>query len=114
MCPYFVLTGHPQTLNESNDFGQRVLEACDAAAKKDGKAALLNVSTDGVSCEVQSNLLLTIRYLNGEINYVALADTNHNVKNARYQMIGGSSPAVFGSFVFDPWLLKQTKIYENF
>ena len=113
MCPYFVLTGHPQTLNELNDFGQRVLEACDAAAKKDGKAALLNVSTDGVSCEVQSNLLLTIRYLNSEINYVALADTNHNVKNARYQMIGGSSPAVFGCFVFDPWLLKLAKISQK-
>ena len=113
MCPYFFLTGHPQTLNELNDFGQRVLETCDAAAKKDGKAALLNVSTDGVSCEVQSNLLLTIRYLNSEINYVALADTNHNVKNARYQMIGGSSPAFFGCFVFDPWLLKLAKISQK-
>ena len=56
-----------------------MLEACDAVGTKDRNATLLNVSTDGVSCEVQSNLLLGICNLNGKINYMALADINHNV-----------------------------------
>ena len=114
MCPYFALIGHPQTLNEHTSFCETVLEACDVAAKKAGNAALLNISTDGVSCEVQSNLQLNLCYLNGKINYLALADTTPNVKNARYQLIGGSSAAVFGWFVLDPWLLKLARFCKHF
>ena len=33
-------------------------------------------------------------------------DTNHNVKNSRYEIIGGSCATIMESYVFYPWLLK--------
>ncbi len=52
-------------------------------------------------------------YLDGKINYVALPDTNHNVKNSRYQLIGGSSPASIGAYVFDPALIRLAKVNQK-
>ena len=37
---------------------------------------------------------------------MAIINTNNNVKNSRYQIIGGSCSAIMGFYVFDPWLLK--------
>ena len=106
LCPYFTLAGLPQLVNENNDFGTEVMIACEEAAKIVGNVAVLNGSTDGVSCEVQWNLTVTQEFLDGKKNYISVPDTNHNVKNSRYQLIGGSSAAVMGRYVFDPWLLK--------
>ena len=65
MCPYLVLGGRSQSINENNDFGTLMMEACVAAAKEDGNAVILNSSTDGVSCEVQWNLSVTNDYIEG-------------------------------------------------
>ena len=113
MCPYFVLVGLPQTLNQSNDFGEMVINSCNTAVLEDGNSAIINESTDGVSCEVEWNKKLTLDYLDGKKNYISLPDTNHNVKNSRYQLIGGSSAATIGSFVFDPWLLKEAGVAKE-
>ena len=45
--------------------------------------------------------------MTGEIDWSALLDPNHDNKNTRYQLIGGSGtiPACIGKFVFDPFLL---------
>ena len=59
-----------------------------------------------VSCEVQGNLEEMLEYLDEEHGHVSLPDTNHDIKNSRYQLIGGSSPAVLGRYCFDPWLIK--------
>ena len=75
------------------------------ATEKVGNAVLLNHSTDGVSCEVQWNLDQLKSFLQGKSNQLALTDTNHNAKNLRYQLIGGSSVASIGKFAVDPWLL---------
>ncbi len=48
-----VLAGLPQKVNENNDFGQLVVDACLIVEKDDGNVVLLNQTTDGVSCEVQ-------------------------------------------------------------
>ena len=50
MCPYYTLAGLPQTINENNDWGNTVMEACEAAATEVGNFQLLNTTTDGVSC----------------------------------------------------------------
>ena len=71
MSPYFVLSGLPQSINENNDFGTRMLEVCNSAAVKDGNAVVLNTSTDGVSCEVQDNKSLTMKYLVGKSNQLS-------------------------------------------
>ena len=82
MCPYLVIVGQTQTLNEDNDFCVTVLEACDIATRQSRGAVLINVPTDGVSCEVECNFGIIVRYLNGQINYLDFTDTKHNVKNA--------------------------------
>ena len=113
MCPYITLVGRPQSINENNDFGTTVIAACVTACNEDGNAVVLNTTTDGVSSEVQWNLRVMIAFLSGAANYVSLPDTNHNVKNARYQLIGGSSCAVIGSYVIDPWYLKLASISQK-
>ncbi len=98
--PYYTLVGQPQTINEQSTFGCEVVKACLRATIEDGNAILLNTNTDGVSTEVQWNKEVMLDYLDGKINHVSLPDTNHNVKNSRYQLIGGSSPASIGAYVF--------------
>jgi hypothetical protein len=105
ISPYFVLCGLPQTINDSNDYTERVIKYCNQAAKSDANIAVLNASTDGVSCEVEFNKICTLKYLDGKSNTISLPDTNHNVKNLRYQLIGGSSAATLGHYCFDPYML---------
>ena len=107
MSPYFILGGIGQTINDSNDWGKDVMKVCVESAKKAGNAVALNHSTDGVPCEVKWNYDVTISYLYGKSNELALTDTNHNKKNKRYQLAGGSSVASIGRFAFDPWLLSM-------
>jgi hypothetical protein len=113
MCPYFTLVGRPQTINENNDFGKIVMDACVTACNKGGGSVVLNTTTDGVASKVQWNLLVMVGFLSDSMNYVSLPDTNHNVKNTRYQLIGGLSCAVIGSYVLDPWYLKMANIHQK-
>ena len=113
VCLYFVLVGRPQTLNENNDLCATVIKAYHIAAIQSRGAVLLNVATDGVSCEVGCNFGIIVQYLNDEINYLALTDTNQKVKNARYQIIGTSSDGVLGENVFEPWLLRLANIVQQ-
>ncbi len=66
-----------------------------------------------MSPEVQWNKEVMLDYINGKINYMSLPDTNHNVKNSRYQLIGGSSPALIGAYVFDPALIGLAKVNQK-
>ncbi len=100
-CPYYTLVGRPQTINQQSTFGLEVVNAC--------LRATMNTTTDGVSTEVKWNKEVTLDYIDGKINYVSLPDTNHNVKNSRYQLIGGSLPASISAYVFDPTLIRLAK-----
>ncbi len=113
MCPYFTLVGRPQTVNENNDFKKTVMDACVTACNEDSSSVVLNTTTDGVASKVQWYLCVIIGFLSGSMNYVSLTDTNHNVKNARYQLIGGSLCAVIGSYILDPWYLMMVDIHQN-
>jgi hypothetical protein len=86
MCPYFTLASLPQTVNKSNTFGEYILDACLAAAKTVQNVALLNQTTDGVSCEVQWNLTRMKSYLERASNHISVPDPNHNLKNLRFQI----------------------------
>ena len=55
MWTYFVLTGNPQTINYSNEFGQVALDICEEVENQDGNEVILNGSTGGVSWEVEWN-----------------------------------------------------------
>ncbi len=111
--PYYTLVGQPQTNNEPNTFGSEVVKACLHATIEDGNTILLNTTTDRVSTEVQWNKEVMLDYINGKINYVSLLDTNHDVKNSRYQLIGGSSPASIGAYIFDPALIRLAKVNKK-
>jgi hypothetical protein len=112
VSPYLIFAGVPQTINENNSFASDILATVTKAADMIGNVAVLNDSTDGVSCEVKSNYDQIGKYLKGETNQLSFPDTNHNVKNYRYQEIGGSGfvPAVIGNFIFDVMLLKMAGV----
>lgn len=109
ISPYLVLNGLPQSINENNDFPSVCIQACIEAAKAMKNVAFLNSSTDGVSCEVQNNLQLTLKYLHGKADQVSLPDPNHNNKNQCYQYIGGSGAAgaSIGYYVVDPYFVAR-------
>jgi hypothetical protein len=111
--PYYSLVGHQQTINEQSTFGSKEVMASLRATIEDGNAFLLNTTTVGVYTEVQWNLSVMLDYIDGKINYVSLPDTNHNVKNSRYQLIGGSSPASIIAYVFDPALIRLAKVNQK-
>ena len=71
---------------------------------------MLNTSSDGVSCDMDNNKKMNINYLDGDSNTVAGTDNKHNNKNARGQMVTGSSPSSLGRFVIDPWQLKEAGV----
>ena len=75
-----------------------VQHACELAAQKDGNACLLNVSSDGASCDVDNNMKINLDYLSGMSNTFAVVDNKHNNKNARGQAVTGTSPSSIGSF----------------
>ena len=113
MCPYLVLVGQPQSINLNSTFGSMVISLCESAAEKSGNTVVLNQSTDGVSCEVEYNLDMICGYLQGKHDHTALPDTNHNIKNQRYQYIGGSSPASIGHYVFDSFMLVEAGVSKE-
>ena len=59
---------------------------------------LLNNLTDGVSCETSWNIQTIMKYLEGNINNLSFSDTNQNVKNCHYQLLGVSFAAVIGLY----------------
>ncbi len=53
----------------SPSYPDSVQHGCEVAAAKDGNACLLDVSTDGVSCDVDSNKKINLDYLCGRSNW---------------------------------------------
>lgn len=113
MCPYLCVQGRPQTVNDTSDYGSSITAACKEAAQRDGNTVVLNTSTDGVYCETVANKSINIEFLEGKRDDVALVDTNHNGKNKRYQLFGGSSPESIGRYVFDSYLLVLAKVEQE-
>ena len=48
--------------------------------------------------------------MSGDICYVGLIYTNHNMKNNRYQMIGGSCAEIIGVYLCDIGLLQAAVV----
>eukprot|EP00978_Attheya_sp_CCMP212_P019618 scaffold55228_cov62-Attheya_sp.AAC.11 len=46
----------------------------------------------------------------GKSNILGLGDPNHNAKNSRYQMIGGSWAT---TTIMDPWILKSPGVPQE-
>lgn len=113
MCPYFTVGALPQSNNDVNDWGAGIIDACTSAADEAKNAVLLNVATDGVSCETAQNLRQVCGFLTGDSNVLAIVDTNHNVKNCRGQLVGGGSATSIGKYVIDPSLFKLADVTKE-
>ena len=73
MCPYLILAGVPQTINVSNSWRAKIIEACEAASSAADNTAFFNDSTDGVSCETKQSFDQICDYLIGKkISYLIL------------------------------------------
>lgn len=113
MCPYLVVAGNAQTVNESNLFGKRMVTLSQEVTKSIRNSAVLNQTTDGVSCEVQWNMQTLLDYLDGLTNVCSLPDPNHNAKCCRFQLVGGSCAACIGNYVVDPFLLQEAGVAKE-
>ena len=52
------------------------------------------------------NYTLCVDYLRGKTSHIYLPESNQDIKNLRYQLIGGSYPASFGFYAFDLYILE--------
>ena len=74
---------------------------------------LLNHSIDRVSYDTRWNINTIIRYFEGKRNYLSFPDTNPNVKNSHYQLVGVSCAAIIDFYCFDPRILKMTVVAKD-
>ena len=105
--PYFVIGGQPQGINAVTSFNDRVTRTCLKVCHQLDSISLISVAADGVGCDAKFIRKQLILFLGGKVNHVGLVDTNHNYKNLRYQVIGGSSVLIMGDYVIDPQMLSM-------
>ena len=106
MPPYILIYGIPQTNNERNNFIKVSQDACTNSCESLEDMRFLKSSVDGVPCESIMIHKELLNYMSGDVFYVGLIDTNQNVKNNRYQMIGGSCASILGGYVYGIGLLQ--------
>jgi hypothetical protein len=113
MCPYLVLAGNAQTINESNDFAKWIIKLCQQASVQVGNCIVLSQSTDRVLGKVEWNKHTVSDFLAGDCNVCTLPKPNHNAKIGHYQQFGGSCAAVIGHYVINLWLLLEAGVVHE-
>jgi hypothetical protein len=103
--PYFVLGGQPQGINAVTSFNTRVTDVCLKVCQQLEGVSFISTSADGVGCDARFIRKQLVLFLSGVLNHVGLVDSNHNYKNFRYQVIGGSCVLVLGNYIIDPQML---------
>ncbi len=93
ISPFVQVSARPQTNNETSDFNKDVAKAmvkAESVLRKDGyQVSFACCANDGVSCDSKFVHETLGDFLKGNISYSAHTDTNHNVKNSRYQLVVG-------------------------
>ena len=116
--PYKQLMARPQTKNENSDFNEVCCEAVVKAEKilraKGYNFSFAGSANDGVSCDSNFVRMGIENFLDGKKDYLCVTDTNHNVKNARYQaIIGGNAVKTIGNCLIDTGMLKLLGINQE-
>jgi hypothetical protein len=111
---FSVLVGQPQSINMASCFNENVATVVDRVAKETGMFQLASVSADGVGCDNRGMFSTLFSFLRGKKRYVGIIDPNHNAKNHRYQIFGGSSSTWIGNHIIDVELLRLLPVYRNF
>ena len=97
--PMQVIAARLQTINEASEFTSDTCIACNRITQDFKGTSITNFATDGVSVETNDIMTATCKFLDGKLNYCGVVDNKHNVKNDRYQLIGGSNVATLGKLL---------------
>lgn len=113
MSPVEIIVARPQTTNEVSSFTSDVVTAINNVVGTTAGTSFLNFCVDGVSAETSDVMTALCQFLDGKVNYTALVDNKHNIKNDRYQIIGGSCLPTIGTLIVDADLLRAVGIPES-
>lgn len=113
ISPMAIISARPQGNNETSSFTKDVCEAASLVTKDLEDMRFTNFATDGVSVETFDILQTLCEFIEGKINYCAAVDNKHNVKNDRYQFIGGSNAATIGNYYIDTNLLLMARVSSD-
>ena len=108
MSSYILISGFPKTNNESKNIINNFQYMCANSFESLEYMWLLNRLVFGVPYESVMIQEALMNYMSGYVCYVGLIGTNHNVKNNRYQMIGGSFAAIIGGYMYDIGILQAS------
>jgi hypothetical protein len=76
-------------------------------------ASFLNFAVDGVSLEQTDVMMAICNFLSGDDNHIGSVDNKHNIRNDRYQVIGGQALVSVGTWVCDSDLLLQSGVSQE-
>jgi hypothetical protein len=112
VSPVEIVGARPQTSNETSSFTNEAVEAAIEASSENTSTQCFftNFAVDGVSAESNDVMTAICKFLDGDQQYLGTVDNKHNVKNDRYQAIGGSCVASVGDYVVDCDLLRQANV----
>jgi hypothetical protein len=87
----------------------------ESVLREDGyQVSFVCCANDGVSCDSKFVHETLGDFPKGKISYSAHTDTNHNVKNSRYQLVVGfNSVSTIGVYMVDAGLLKKAVITQE-
>jgi hypothetical protein len=113
ISPIAIVAARPQGNNECSMFTKDVCEAASLVEKDMNDIRFTNFATDSVSVETHDILHTLCLFMDGKANYCAAVDNKHNVKNDRYQLIGGSNAATIGKYYVDTNLLLMAGVSSD-
>ena len=88
--PYFTLVDRAQSINQTSDFGESVVQSCIEYAENIGNSNLLNHYTNGVSCEKAWNLSTKIFTSKGNTTIYYLLTQTTTLRTAGTRYLGGN------------------------
>ena len=108
--PIAIIAARPQGNNETSSFTRDVCEAATLVTNDLEMVRFTSFATDGVSVETHDIMLALCEFLDRKNEYCAAVDNKHNIKNDRYQLIGGSNAGTMGNYYVDTNLLLMAKV----
>ena len=113
VCPFYVLGARCQSVNESNNFNESMVEICEQYQQEKNQGELISCAADGVSVDGEFLRKTLFNFLDGKTNISGVVDSNHNTKSFRYQLIGGSCVMIMGNHIIDPELLRLSGVSKE-
>jgi hypothetical protein len=113
VSPIVIISAWPQSNNECSSFTADIMNAADFVTRQFPSTSFVNFAVDGVSLETKDVMTTICNFLGGRCNFTGAVDNKHNVKNDRYQLIGGSGVPIVGKYVADVDLIRQAGVPED-